>query len=76
MGPDRALVDELFCAKVEQARAMAPEDKLLAGPRLFDQACRIMADGIRDENPGASEDDVRRILAQRIAIWRKIEGGA
>ena len=52
---------------------MSPEDKLLAGARLFDRACRIMADGIRDEFPDADEDRLREILAERLALSRRLE---
>ena len=71
--PNRELIDELFRERVRAARAMSSEDKLLAGARLFDRACRIMADGIRDEFPDADEDRVREILAERLALNRRLE---
>ncbi len=52
---------------------MTAEEKFVAGARLFEYACRITLDGIRHENPGASEAEVRRILAQRLALRRKME---
>lgn len=73
MIPDRQLADDLFRERVERARKMAPEEKLLAGPRLFDQACRIMRDGIRHQFPDADEARVTEILFERLALIRKLE---
>jgi hypothetical protein len=52
---------------------MKPEEKLLAGPQLFDFACRIAMDGIRHQFPDADEQRVREILAQRVALGRRLE---
>jgi hypothetical protein len=46
-----ALADSLYVEEIARARAMDPTDKLLEGPRLFDRACRVMADGIRTKEP-------------------------
>ena len=58
MAPLTALTDALYQEEVARARAMEPGDKLLEGPRLFDRACRVMADGLRHRHPGLSEADV------------------
>ena len=71
--PTRELIDDLFRQRVLAARAMPPEEKLLAGPRLFDRSCRIMVDGIRDEFPDADEIRVREILTERLALLRQLE---
>src|SRR5947209_426522 len=68
MEPDRELLDDLYRERVLRARRTPPEEKLLEGPRLFDLACRIMADGIRDENPGVDEQRVQELLTQRLAL--------
>jgi hypothetical protein len=65
--------DDLFWERVEAARRQSPEDKLLAGPRLFARACRIIMDGIRWQFPDASEDEVQRILRERLDIARRLE---
>ena len=60
-----ALADALYREEVARARAMDPGDKLLEGARLFDRACRVMADGIRHREPGLSDDEVvARVEAQ------------
>jgi len=73
MEPTMELIDALYHEKVLRARAMSPEDKLMAGPRIFDRVCRIMADGIRDQFPDADEDRVQQILRERLALARRVE---
>ena len=73
MEPTDRLVEELFRERVRRAREMSPDEKLLAGPRLFDRSCRIMADGIRNEFPNASESEVEKILRERLALIRRLE---
>ncbi len=55
------------------AKAMRLEEKILAGPRLFELSCRIMADGIRNEHPEADEVAVQKILRERLALIRRLE---
>jgi hypothetical protein len=64
---------ELLMDKVESARRMSFEDKLLAGPRLFDMVCQVMCDGIRMQFPTADEAEVRRMLRERLAVNRRLE---
>ena len=71
--PTRELMDDLFRQRVLAARAMSPEEKLLAGARLFDRTCRIMTDGIRHEYPEADDRRVQEILAERLALARRLE---
>ena len=79
--PDRAeefksefqpLIDELYREEVSEARRMSLEEKLLLGERLFRWACEITLAGIRHQNPGASEEDCRRILRERIELGKKL----
>ena len=65
--------DELRRDKIRPARTMSEEERLLAGPRLFDYACRIALDGIRNQFPNASETEVREILRRRLEIARRLE---
>jgi len=69
----KELADQLFLDRVRRAREMSPEEKLLAGARLFDRSCRIMADGIRDQYPDADEQRVQEILKERLARIRRVE---
>lgn len=68
-----ALADELYREAIARARAMRPEDKLLEGPRLFERAWRVMADGIRHTHPELDEAGVRAFLADRLARLKAIQ---
>ena len=60
-------------AKVRQARTMSDEERVLAGPRLFAGVCERMKEGIRDDAPEATEDEIHHLLLQRLARLAKIE---
>jgi hypothetical protein len=66
MEPTKEMVDSLFRERVLRARLTAPEQKLLDGPRLFDIACRIMKDGIRNQYPEADERQVLDIMGKAV----------
>jgi hypothetical protein len=68
MEPTQELVDSIYIERVRRARETDPQLKLLDGPRLFDYVCRIMLDGIRDEQPGVDDERARQVLRQRIAL--------
>ena len=73
MEPTKKLIDELYRERVEAARRMSPEDKLLAGARLFDLTSKIMVDGVRGQFPDADEHQVQEILRQRLDLIRRRE---
>jgi len=73
MEPSQELIEALYRERVLAAQAMSAEEKLWAGPRLFDLSCRIMADGIRGEQPEADETMVQNILRERLALIRRLE---
>jgi hypothetical protein len=66
---DRIADDARFAllAKVRQARMMSDEERILAGMRMFSGVCDRMKEGIRDDRPAAAEEEVHRILLQRLA---------
>jgi hypothetical protein len=68
--PYAALAEELFRERVLEARKMPPAEKILAGQRLFESACRITLSGIRNQFPGQTEEQYLEILRQRLA-WRR-----
>ena len=74
MEPNRELVEQLSAEEIARARGMTPEEKLLEGPRLFDRACRVMADGIRHRHPELDEDAVRAKLIAYLARIDAVEG--
>jgi hypothetical protein len=68
--PYSALADEIYRERVLRAHSAPPEEKILAGQRLFDSACEITLAGIRNQNPGLTEEQCRQILRERLA-WRR-----
>jgi hypothetical protein len=51
---------------------MSPEEKLFAGAELFDYACEITKAGIRDQFPEADEEEVLRILRERLVLAERL----
>jgi hypothetical protein len=66
-------MDELYRDKIRSTRGMSDEERFLAGPRLFDYACRIALDGVRTQFPDANEREVREILRRRLEMVRRLE---
>ena len=71
--PTAQLIDSLYRQEILQARRMSPEEKLLAGERLFEWACEITLEGIRHQFPDYSEAQCRETLARRLALRRQME---
>jgi hypothetical protein len=71
--PTQELIDDIYRERVLRARRTPLEQKLLAGPQLFDRACRLMEDGIRNEYPDADPQRVREILIERLNLLRRLE---
>jgi hypothetical protein len=74
MMPPQQLIDEIYLDKIRFARLMSPEQKFFAGPRLFARCCRIMLDGLRDENPDVDDEGLRKLLEERLALVRRVRG--
>jgi hypothetical protein len=70
------LIDELYRQELIEARAMSPEDKVLAGQQLFEAACRITLAGISHQFPDASPEQCREILRRRLDLQRKLEASS
>lgn len=66
MSATQMLADALYREEIARARAMSPAEKLLEGPRLFERARRLMADGIRHQHPELDEAAVLALLADRL----------
>jgi hypothetical protein len=73
MQPTKELIDELFWERVEKARRMSPEERVLAGLEMFDLSSSIMTDGIRSQFPEADEHRVQEILRERLALIQRLE---
>jgi hypothetical protein len=68
------LADALYREEIARARTMDPVEKLLEGPRLFERACRLMADGIRHQRPDLDESGVQALFSARMAQLRALDG--
>lgn len=69
----QTLADSMYWDRIERARRMAPEQRLRAGPELFDYACTITLTALREQMPGASEAQLLEALRGRLAMKRKLE---
>lgn len=69
--PYAALAEEIYRERVERARKMPPEEKILAGQQLFEAACEITLAGMRQQFPGHTEEHYRELLRERLAERRK-----
>lgn len=67
------LADTLYWEKVERAQRMKPEDRMKAGAELFDYACSITLNALREQMPGKSEAQLLEALRGRLAIKRQLE---
>ena len=76
MEPTREFIDQLYRERVQDARAQSVGDRLLAGIELFAMVCEFSRAGIRMQHPGVDEEQVERLLAERLAIARKLENAA
>lgn len=73
MEPIKELVDDIYRERVLRARRTPIEQKIAAGGELFEGVCERMADGLRDENPGADEATIQELLRRRLALVRRLE---
>lgn len=69
----RRLMDEIFISKVLRAREQSKSEKMLDGPRLFEESCQRMRGGIRSQFPGYTPKQVEDELDRRLNIKRKID---
>ena len=74
MQPTKELIDEIYRDKVIQARKMSLEQKLWAGPELFEWSCQWALAGIRHQFPEANDERARQILQERLALQNRLEG--
>lgn len=56
------------------AEAMTFEQRLLAGPSMFDVCVVMMRAGVLLEQPAASEKEIRQRLLERLRFGMQLEG--
>jgi hypothetical protein len=67
MTPEAALEKQ-----VEKYRVMTAEERLKVALELHALSCEIARDGIRQQHPEASGDEVERILRERITLGQSL----
>jgi hypothetical protein len=72
MEPTPESVDALYREEIAAARRLTPEEKLLAGRRLFDGACERLRATIRASFPRASDEEVEALLRQVIRAAERL----
>ena len=77
MNPEfHPLADELYRERVLRARRTPPEERLLDGIRLYDEALERMKIGVRLTNPQADEAEVNGLLQLRVRrLWKLSDHG-
>ena len=77
MNPEfQALADELYRERVLRARRTPPEERLLDGIRLYDEALERMKIGVRLTHPQADEAEVNGLLQLRVRrLWKLSDHG-
>jgi hypothetical protein len=64
--PERAIQEQ-----VERYRRMTGEQRLAIALELHELSCNVAREGIRHQNPTASEAEVERLLRQRLQLARQ-----
>jgi hypothetical protein len=67
-------IDEIFRQKIEQARRMTPEERVVRGLRHSDDMVEVMANMLRGQMPNAGDQEIRRVLRERIDKLRRLKG--
>lgn len=73
MTPDPPAIDLQLQEQIRQAKRMTPEERVREGLRLSDLALQVMADAIRAEHPDASDEEIRRLVGERLERIRHLE---
>lgn len=56
--------------QIERYRAMTGEERLLIALNLHKLSCEVAREGIRHQNPGASEAEIDQRLRDRMKLLR------
>ena len=64
--------DDALNLQIEKYRQMTGEERLLIALRLHELSCEVARSGIRFQHPRATEEEVERMLRERIALSRTL----
>ena len=62
--------EEALQKQIERYRQMSGEERLAIALRLHEFSCNLARDGIRAQQPGASEEQVEQALRRRLELAR------
>jgi hypothetical protein len=72
----QSLADDIYREGVLRARKTPPEQRLLDGLRLYEEALERMRIGIVMQHPGAAESEIDQLLRERIQqMWKLSDHG-
>jgi hypothetical protein len=66
-------MDASFWEEIRRARKLTGSQRMSESLRLFDESSRRMLAGIKNQFPGISEEDARRIRRDRLDRIRRLE---
>ena len=66
-------MDQSFWEQVDRAKTMSGEQKMRESLELFDRTRQLMLDGLRNQNPQATEPELIQMLYDRLALNRRLE---
>lgn len=73
MKPTQLMIDEIYREKVERARRMSLARRVEVGAELSDLGRQMMRETILAAEPAATEEQIRRIMRERIALSRRLD---
>lgn len=59
--------------RVNQGANVSGEDRILTGLRHSDLSMQVVEDGIRHQNPAATDEQIQLLLMERIDLMRRLE---
>jgi hypothetical protein len=66
-------MDSDLLEQIERARHMSGGEKVSESLQIFERSSRLMLDGLRNEFPLLSEQELQNKLYERLAINRQME---
>lgn len=72
MEPLKPLMDSIFIEKALRTRRRPIDEKMLDGPKLFEDCCLLMRSGIRSQFPDYTAEQFEKELRRRLEIRRRI----
>jgi len=76
MEPIAEIAAQLDADRREAAEQMTFGQRLLAGAAMFDIAVMMMRTGVRLQHPDADEENVERLVVERLRNARRFEAKA